>query len=1366
MTFIFHCRPDDLQVQPNNPPSDSTPSQAALLSALEVGNFEDVFKLLPVNDILPLRVGPDQLTPVHYACQHDRLDVLQKLVNEFGYDLHLLSETVPTPLQVASACGCVNIVQYLLGFGPDLSMKGGVVGPLHLAADNGHLDTLKALVESKICRVSISDHDGNTPLHHACAHGHLPVVTYLCDAAKHPLSVRNKKGETILHIAAKHCQFEIVKYLIDEKSCDPASKDGRVGSTPLHLAAKSGSLEIVQYLANEKTCNIESKTYQNRKRAMSVSSGRTPLHYACFGGHVEVVSYLVNEQICNPRSTDDDGLTPFHLACQEGHEDIVRFFVELNMSELNEMKTEDGRTPLHCAALSGNIKIVKQLVNATSCNVEAIDTQGRTAVHYASRNGCTNIVQMLVEEKKSNINAADQTGITPLHQAAQFGHVDTVKYLLGNPLCNPSCSDENGYTPLHLAAYKGRLDVVQVMVDERLINVMCRDKSGRTPLHHAAQTGSLEMVKLLASHPDCEPSCQDKGLKATPLHLASGSGHLNIVRYLVEEKTSNPACTDKFNSTPMHRAAASGQLKIVKYLVQEKQCSSISKNKFGNSPLHLACQKGQVEMVKLLLSYSKENITSRNQVGRMPLDLTNNLHILGEFLRLGVDPSKGSISTRYPYLKHWNALSPAVKIFILGDTGVGKTTIVKALQGEGFLTEWVSGRFQRVGAANTETVGINVTTFESRHFGKVVLYDLSGHPGYYAGHSTILNLACQESTPTFITMVDLRKSPDEIEHFIAYWSRFAKMSLPDKSLQPCGILVGSHDDELTKDGYRHKPAILEKAIMSQSKILQYVGWLTIDCRRAASTNMHKLRQLLSQRCEDVRSQYKPSHECCLLRSFILHKFQNPIVIEFRELEEYISHADIPDIKQPDTLFHTCEMLHSRGYILFLKDQQVRDNSWIILNQQAVLSMIHGFQKKVELPNKVGLLPISQLESTLGVLGFNLTLVIQYFLRVHFCIKVVDRRVLYSVMGFDPPSPPEDYLFFPHLITGDIQHDLWSNASNWEKYFGWIVECAEPGCFFNPRFLQMLLLRLAAVFPFNTNPNSSFITRRQMTYVWKNGISWTDTRGMQVLVELVQESTAVVVLTRYSKEASCELLYYQLRSLVLKEVRSIKEEICPCAAVKESVLLPESVTQYPLPSTTNADSVAAPPMAYRMADVARAILSPGVNHVKFATRLFSLNSLQDDDLSSTVAIDTLLQFELYRSLNKDTILQLVSEQNTNEEISEEVMERIATDLCRNEFEPSQLAKILQVAPAAIDNLQNASNRFATARYVSVLKRWALREDKGTHRALKDAFDQYSVFAGFNLVSLVVNDSGFLLKGLGGRGGGGGLLPLVCLFFGCG
>ena len=1316
----------------NTTPTDDT---GPLLQALEDGQFDTVFDLLlppsinptqtsgpdlpPAADP-PLRIGPDQLTPLHYACQHGRLDVIEKLVSEYQYELNELGMAMPTPLQVAAACGQTDVVQYIITNSSDVSLKGGVVSPLHLAADNGHLDTLKALVKSKLCRVSIGDQDGNTPLHHACAHGHLQVVSYLCDKARHPLSIRNKKGESPLHIAAKHCHFAIVKYLIDEKHCDPAAKNERVGSTPLHLAAKSGCLEIVQYLANEKTCNIESKTYsKSRKRAVSITSGKTPLHYACFGGHKAVVEYLVKEQICNPRSTDDEGLTPFHLACQEGHLKIVEFFLGLNMEEFNDVSTEDGRTLLHCAALSGNMEVVRRLIQSTSCDLSTVDAEGRTAVHYAARNGCTSMVQMLVEEYKCNINAVDQTGAMPLHLAAKCGHLETVKYLFSNPLTNAACTEEHGFTPLHLAAYKGRVGVVSYILSEKLISIMCKDKTGRTPLHHAAQTGSLEMVQLLANHPDCDPTCQDKGLKATPLHMAAGSGHLDMVRYLVEEKNANPSSTDKFNSTPMHRAAASGHLDIARFLVEEKQCNPISKNKFGNSPLHLACQKGQLEMVRLLLSYSKENATGRNQVGRMPLDLVNNSEILGEFLRLGVDPSKSSITGRFPYLKEWSAVSPVVKIFIMGDAGVGKTTLVKALQGEGFVTEWLSGRFHRIGSANGETVGINVTTFESRHFGKVILYDLSGHHGYYAGHSAILNLGCRDSHPIFITVVDLRKSPEEIEHSVSYWSRLVKMSLPEETPGCCGILLGNHENELSKDGYRHKPALLEKVTQAQSEILHYKGWLTIDARRVASTNMHKLRQLLSQTCEVVRGNFKPSYECSLLRSFILHKFQSPIVMEFRDLHEYISHSTIPCIKEQEVLLRTCHALHSRGYLLFLFDHNTPENSWIILNQVAVLSMIHGFQKHIDLTNKVGLLPISQLEVTLGAMGFNLTLVIQYFLRIHLCLRVVDRRVLYSIVGFNPPSPLEDHLFFPHLITGDVPPAIWSHDESWGRYFGWTMECCGTGCFFPPRFLQMVLLRMAAMFPFNTNPNSPFITRRQLTHIWREGMSWLDTRGIQVLVTLERDSTAVLVLTRCKREGTCEMDYYQLRSLVLREVRLTQEAVCPHAQVRENVLLPSSTTRYPFPPADHT-----PLKACRMEDITRALLTPDTQLIEDIHILFCTESSQLDTPPDQLTINNLLGFEVYNFLEPDLLKEMFSKERTRG-LCVQDLDTIGSALARSNLDMRSLARILQVTPT-----MSASSKSDNT--ISVLSKWASKESCRTVADLREAFDRYSVFAGLNIL----------------------------------
>ncbi len=1212
---------------------------------------------------------------------------------------------------MAAVYGKTSVVEYILANVTDSTLKAGMVGPLHLAADNGHLETLKCLVRANVSRLAVADGDGNTPLHHACAHGHLNVICYLCDEAKHPLTIVNKKGETPLHIAAKHCHTAVAKYLIDEKRCDPAAKDGRVGSTSLHLAAKSGCLEIVKYLANEKACNIESKTYsKNRKRTASVSSGRTPLHYACFGGHKAVVEYLIHKQTCNPRCTDDDGLTPFHLACQEGHLEIVQFFLELNLPEFSKLITEDGRTLVHCASLSGNPEVLRQLANNTACDLNVVDSEGRTAVHYAARNGCTDTVKMLVEEMKCNINCVDNTGITPLHLAAKFGRLETTQYLFSSPLCNSTATDEHGYTPLHLAAFKGRLDIVQYILNEKLVPVMSRDKTGRTPLHLAAQAGGLDMVKLLASQPECDPSAIDKGLKATPLHMASGAGHLDIVEYFVEEKNLNPASTDKFNSTPLHRAAASGHLNIVRFLVEEKQVNPVIKNKFGNSPLHLACQKGQLSMVQLLLTYSKDNITLRNQVGRTPLDQVTNSDIVGEFLQLGVDPSKSSaVTTRFPYLKLWNQLSPVVKIFILGDSGVGKTTLVKALQGEGFVTEWLSGRFHRIGSGSGELIGVNVTSFESRHFGKVILYDMSGNHGYIACHSAVLKIACHDSVPVFITMVDLRKTTEEIEHSVGFWSHLIEMSLPADAPRYHGILLGNRENDLSKEDSRQKPALLEKATQSSSKILQYKRWFAIDCRRVASNNMHKLRQLLSQICDEIRSYFKPSFECSLLRSFIQHKFQSPIIIEYRDLQEYITHSDISFLKASETLHKTCQELHSRGYVLFLPNDHAPDSCWIILNQEAVLSMIHGFQKHIELRNKVGLVAVSQLEQTLGAMGFNLMLVIQYFLRMEFCLRLVDRRILYSIVGFDPPSPMEDHLFFPHLVTKEIPANIWLPSDEWGLNFGWIMECIEQGRFFTPRFVQMVVLRIAAKFPFNTDPNSIFLTRRQLTHVWGCGLSWADTRGMQVLVTIEHNSTRVVVLTRCKKDSDCEMDYCQLRSLVLKEVRSVRDTSCPRTIVREFVLTCHMTTQYPLAT--------GPHTGCCMDDIAMAIL----NDQEIVECTHTLACVLDTP-SSHVTLNELVEFEVYSLLSSLLLRELLSRVKSDY-LSSDDLKKIALDISKSELSLLSLGRVLHVA------VVTGSSVDPMERIMSLLRQWARLEGRGTVGSLMDTLGHYSLFGGY-------------------------------------
>ena len=1293
--------------------------EESLISALEEGDFEIALQLLPTIGTIGQRVGPDQLTPLHYACQHGRLDIIEILVQDYFCNLNSLNQVIPNPLQIAAASGHLSIVEYLLTNTANLDLKPGRVNAFHLAADNGHVDIMKHLLAFNPLLLSMVDHDGNTPLHHACVHGHLHVVTFLCNEAKHSVVVRNKRGEIPLHLATKNCHIDVVKFLIDEKCCDPSIQDTAIGCTPLHLAAKSGCLDIIQYLANEKICDFECKTSPKKKgKFKHIVSGRTPLHYASFGGHCDTVAYLIEEKLCNPSCVDDLGFTPLHLACQEGHSEVVRFLLTLKEVDPNEVVTNDGFTLVHAASLSGNLEIIKLLIDQHDGDASIIDSEGRTALHYSCRNGHTDIAKYLVQERKSNCNCVDQSHMTPLHLASQYGHLDTVKYLVTDAKVNSSVTEDNGYTALHLASNKGHLSVVEFLVSEKHINCMVRDKVGRTPLHHSCESGHTDVVQYLTNQPDCDCTCQEKSLKASPLHLAASFGYLNVVRHLVEEKGCSPTCTDKFNSTPIHRAAASGHSNIMNYFVKEKQCSSLLKNKFGNTPLHSACQKDQVEMVELLLTFSKENMMARNQVGRMPLDLTDNIEILSIFLRNGIDPSKSSITAKFPYLKSWDPLIPTVKIFLLGDLDTGKSTLAKTLQGSGFFQEWVTGRFQRA-AHDSGTSGIVPITFDSKYFGRVVMYDFAGHPCYHASHSVIINVATKRSSPIFLITVDLRKSSELIEKSVVYWCDLILSISNDTKFEPHIILIGTHEDELSKDGIRHKPAVLENIVVSGFDSIKFGGWVTVDSRRPNSANIHKLRQIMTQRCDTLRCNAQLDHNDCLLHSFMLHKFQGTIVIEFDELLEYLSHANIPDIKSKESIFQACQSLHSCGYLLFLESRDSIEPSWIIHNQEAILSMVHGFHKLVEIPNPLGLVSISQLQTSLGRMGFNMSLAIKYLLRMEFCIKLANRKILYSISGFEPTRPPEDHFFFPHLIRISAPQDIWESRSSWDGQFGWYMECTEATQSLGPRFFQLLLLRLASHFPFNTNPNFPFGARRSSCVIWRRGLSWTDSRGIEAVVEIQKHKKAVMFLSRFKKSNKLDLDFYHLRSSVIRVIRQVKHEACSHVKVVESIIHPQSLEKnIPLFSINTEPQL----VLFRLSQIYSAVLSPDNNTVSSERLLLEDSSVEVMD--HVMNIKDLLEFEPCIGMPISVLTKLLFPQNRNETISEDVYDDICETLSEMKWSVKRLMIILRLPISGA----GTSNNYSLSVFKAVFGRWVGRNGDGkTYGDLWNLFCQYSIFS---------------------------------------
>ena len=108
------------------------------------------------------------------------------------------------------------------------------------------------------------------------------------------------------------------------------------------------------------------------------------------------------------------------------------------------------------------------------------------------------------------------------------------------------------------------------------------------------------------------------------------------------------------------------------------------------------------------------------------------------------------------------ALSPSITVFVLGNSGSGKSTLVKALSEGGKLL----GQLVKVKKVKPLTPGIVPTTLHSPMFGRVSVYDFSGHEEYYASHEMIL----QQTSPAIVLLtINVALPKAKVRQQLLYW---------------------------------------------------------------------------------------------------------------------------------------------------------------------------------------------------------------------------------------------------------------------------------------------------------------------------------------------------------------------------------------------------------------------------------------------------------------------------------------------------------------------------------------------------------------------------------------------------------------------
>ena len=656
-----------------------------------------------------------------------------------------------------------------------------------------------------------------------------------------------------------------------------------------------------------------------------------------------------------------------------------------------------------------------------------------------------------------------------------------------------------------------------------------------------------------------------------------------------------------------------------------------------------------------------------------------------------------------------------VKVFIVGNPSVGKSSLAKALQTEtsalgAALASIIGPRL--VSGVEQKTAGIVPCQFTSKKYGPVILYDLGGQVEYYASHTALLQSSESSSTPLFIIVVNLCESEEGIKQKLVYWMSFLAKHCTYLTTKPHVIIVGSHSDIVRSRGDDPSTKVnIEVLHVIRSSSFQISKFIPMDCRQSNSRDIVKLADSIKRSCDALRKKSGVAYELQQLFLFLQDRFKGVSAVAFKKVLSVSSTLNINEVPMSvKDLHYSFRQLHDAGLITYLENANVM-KSWIVLDQATLLSrvtnVIFANQEFVSAISTIGVVPVSRLFQRLP--HHNPNMLAQLLCYLEFCYEIHDHEVLQLIsQGHTPETTRERYLFFPRLIHSCAPSGLWEDGK-FPLLCDWMLLCCEAGDFLTYQFLQVLLLRIAFscahALARDTEVGSDHLVlqSKYRYYIWKNGIYWDTQEGVKALVEIRNppQNREVVVMLRCmsGKEVECA----HLRSTIIQMVLKAKQKFCPMVTTKEFFLHPSQVRRYPLKSLAEQNLIS-------IKDISKTVVE-GASHMC-------------DSYGRVIDLKKLLLFEPYANLGVNILQQLFDRKTEVHVVSDSFLCTIA-ELIPNEKD--SLIEMLKVSRIRLDHLM-IQNGSSSIDLMCVLQCW--RGDSGTYQSLRETLDQFSVFAGRN------------------------------------
>lgn len=226
-------------------------------------------------------------TPLHCSAFGDSPETAMVLLNN-GARVQALTNSPhschESVLHCAVRANAIACVQLFTAEGADvMQLEHSEASPIHLAADLGHPQCLKIMLELDNVNVNAKTKEKEmTPMHLAAEGGYMECVELLLEKGADP-NLRNHRGQTPLHLAAKSQAHDCVEMLLRKGNADPNVGDYEK-RTPLHacVCKSATTYEIIEILVNFGS-DVNSRDQY----------GYTPLHIAALNELSQCVENLI-----------------------------------------------------------------------------------------------------------------------------------------------------------------------------------------------------------------------------------------------------------------------------------------------------------------------------------------------------------------------------------------------------------------------------------------------------------------------------------------------------------------------------------------------------------------------------------------------------------------------------------------------------------------------------------------------------------------------------------------------------------------------------------------------------------------------------------------------------------------------------------------------------------------------------------------------------------------------------------------------------------------------------------------------------------------------------------------------------------------